>query len=1034
MTKQTYQSVIALLFILSGATGLVYQIVWFKYLSLFLGNTTYAQTIVLATFMGGLAIGASLWGRRADRIKKPVLLYAILELGIAAYCFFFPEINHFVRETFFSVVLSAGIEIGSTSLLVLKLVVSVLLLIVPTILMGGTLPVLVKGITTRVEETGKSVAILYFLNSFGAVAGSLLGGFFLIRLIGLDTTIIGTSILNGLIGIAALLLSLKTYKSDTVPSAHVSSASAEKSLKSAGSHEQSFSNRQIFIAISIAGISGLASMIYEVSWVRMLTPVFGSSTYSFSLMLVAFISGITLGSALISKRIDRMKNAFGFLAVCQFGVISAMLLSLPLYSRIPYYFWKVSTILTKSDTTYPLYLLFQFGFCFLIMFIPTIFLGMTLPVASHIASRSIEKLGKTIGNVFSVNTAGTVIGSLCAGLVFIPFFGIQRTVEIAIAINASAGLLILAFDSMMVSARKVTIIFFSVVLGAGYSLYASDWSQLMFYSGVFRMLVKQDVQPPGNYEEFVFRTNQKSDLYYKEGTTATVGVVNANVGGKLQNVLIINGKADASSVGDLPTQIMLAQLPMLLHTKPDSALIIGFGSGVTAGSILIHDIRSVDCVEISPEVIEASEYFEHVNGKPLSDPRFKLYLEDAHAFLNLTKNRYDVIISEPSNPWIAGIGNLFSVEFFKTCREKLKEGGLMVQWFHLYEIDDAIFKVVLRTFRSQFPQTTVWHSQRNDILIVGSAGPTDLTFEVMQQKILNGKVGGDLARIGLDHLPSILSLQSLSAKNSKEYAGFGELNTGDRPYIEYNAPRAFFATKGVTEYRFYDERTNIVSSDLFLSMYAKKIPLTLKDKFRIALLNSDDERGDRTLSYSLFSELHEHDPKDQEVFVRLAMLANQLGRIEESREYFKQLTMMRPNDPTILSQYALMKFSADRAASSYLSPESIAESERLLLRCIGLTNDTVDTYHTHLGDLYFSVQQFDKAAAQYNRALDLQQIYGYNDIESMTVLMLKLSRSYYFAGNLSKALEYGAHASVQNPASEEIKDYIYKVAMRQLEK
>ncbi|MBI2428837.1 MAG: fused MFS/spermidine synthase, partial [Ignavibacteriales bacterium] len=610
MTKQTFQSLIALLFIFSGATGLVYQIVWFKYLSLFLGNTTYAQTIVLATFMGGLAIGAALWGRRADRIRKPVMLYAILELGIAAYCFFYPNILSVVKTIFFDVVISLGMEVGSPSLLFLKLIVSALMLLIPTILMGGTLPVLVKGITSRIEESGRSVAILYFLNSFGAVIGSMMGGFILIRLIGLEATIGSTAILNAAIGFIALFLSLQNYElKDDLP------------VRPTVSPAKSFSNKEIMLAVLIAGVSGLASMIYEVTWVRMLTPVFGSSTYSFSLMLVAFISGITLGSWIVSKQIGTMKNAFGFLATCQFGVVAAMLLSLPIYSRIPYLFWKASTILTKSDTTYPLYLIFQFAFCFFIMFIPTIFLGMSLPVASHIASRSIEKLGRTIGNVFSINTVGTVIGSLAAGLLLIPFFGIQRTVEIAIGINVVAGVIILFADSIRTMAKKVAIVSTIIVLSVGYSLFASDWSQLMFYSGVFRMLVKQDIQPPKSYDEFVYRTNQKTDLYYKEGTTATVAVVNAVAAGKQQNVLIINGKADASSVGDLPTQILLAQLPMLLHSKPDTALIIGYGSGVTAGSILTHDIKSVDCVEISPEVMEASKHFEHVNGKPLSDPR-----------------------------------------------------------------------------------------------------------------------------------------------------------------------------------------------------------------------------------------------------------------------------------------------------------------------------------------------------------------------------------------------------------------------------
>lgn len=1031
MTKQTFQSVIALLFILSGATGLIYQIVWFKYLSLFLGNTTYAQTIVLATFMGGLAIGAALWGRRADAIKNPVKLYALLEIGIAFYCILFPWINAFVREMFFSVVHSADLTIGGTPLLAVKLSVSVLLLLIPTVMMGGTLPVLVKGITANIRESGRSVAVLYFLNSFGAIIGSLMGGFFLIRLLGLEITIISMAVLNLLIGIAALLLSR-----NKVGSIVENSADSEKEKEKEKEKEIVFSDTQIRIAVLVAGISGLSSMIYEVIWVRMLTPVFGSSTYSFSLMLIAFISGITLGSAIVSKRIESMKNTFGFLAFCQFGVVLAMLLTLPLYSRIPYTFWKLSTILDRSDATYPLYLTLQLLVCFLIMFIPTIFLGMTLPAASRIASRSVERLGKTVGTVFSVNTIGTVIGSLAAGLLLIPTIGIQRSVEAALFINFIAGVIVLSADTITKGTRKVIVIFLVITFGAGYANFAGEWSRLMFFSGVFRMLVNDEIQPPKNFAEFVFRTDQKRDLYYKEGTTATVGVVEANASGKVQNVLIVNGKSDASSVGDLPTQVLLAHLPMVLHPdpQPDSALIIGYGSGVTAGSLLTYDLKSVDCVEISPEVMEASKYFEHVNGRPLSDPRFTLTMEDANAFLRLTKNRYDIIISEPSNPWIAGIGNLYSEDFFKTCKEKLSDDGLMVQWFHLYEIDDEIFKLVLRTFRTQFPHVTVWHSLKNDVMLIGSKNPLTLSMETLRSKIAEEKVQKDLARVGLDHIPSLLSLQSMSPLRVKDYAGYGAVNTEDEPYLEYNAPRAFFTGKKVSEYRFYDERANIVSDQLFLSAYSKSFPLSAEDKFKIALVQSDAARGEQKLAYSLLTTLHEQLPNDQEVLIRLAVLAGQMGKEDVRLVLYRKLLRLRPNDPAVISQYAWFSFIQQRASATYLQPRIDEETERLMLRCVDLTNDTVDVYHTRLADMYFAVQQFDKAVRHYSRVLEIRKLHVYfAESEATADILLNLSRSYYYGGNLKKALEYGAHASIMNPADEEIKDYIYKIAMRQLE-
>lgn len=1021
MNKSTFQSLIAILFILSGATGLVYQIVWFKYLSLFLGNTTYAQTIVLATFMGGLSLGAALWGRTADRLKRPVMLYGILELVISFYCFFFPEINTVVRELFYSTAASMGLAIGSPSLLALKFAASALMLLVPTILMGGTLPILVKGITSRIEESGNTVALLYFLNSFGAVAGSLMGGFILVRLVGLEGSITSTAVLNAGIAFIALFLSLQHYE-----------LSGEKREEREEEPAQTFTPRQVRIAVAAAGVSGAASMMYEVTWVRMLTPVFGSSTYSFSLMLVAFISGITLGSLIVSKYIGRMKNVFGFLAAAQFGVVVSMLLSLPLYGRIPYLFWNAGTYLTRSDATYPLYLLFQFLFCFAVMFVPTVFLGMTLPAAARIAARSMHTLGRTVGNVFSVNTVGTVLGSLGAGLVLIPLIGLRHTVETALALNALTGVLVLWADGLRTRMRKLAMSGSVLAAAALYLLTAADWNQLMFYSGVFRMIVKEDVRPPKNYDEFLLRTTSKTDLYYKEGASATVGVVRAAAAGVEQNVLLINGKSDASSVGDLPTQILLAQLPMTLHPRPDTALIIGFGSGVTAGSVLTHDVKLADCVEISPEVVEASAHFNDVNNRPLEDPRLRLHIEDARAFLRLSPHRYDVIISEPSNPWIAGIGTLYSEEFFRECRGKLRPEGLMVQWFHLYEIDDAIFQLVLRTFQAHFPHVTVWHSLRNDVLLIGSLRPVHIGAEQLRGKTLNPRVSEDLARIGLNHLPSLLSLQSLSSASVREYADHGEVNSENRPLLEYNAPKAFFTSKGVPGYRFYDERTNIRSDALFLSAYAKKYPLASRDRFLIALTQSDAERGDPGIAYSLFLELRKEFPKDQLILQRLATLAGTLGRRQESAAHYAELSRMRPDDPYILSDYAFTRFLSERQSSSYLQHADFAAFERLFDRCIAMVKDTVDLFNIRSADMYFSIQEYAKAAARYERALELRQEGRGLSTEPLVELFLKTSRSYYFAGNLPKALEYGILAGVEDQENREIKDYLYKIMQKQL--
>ncbi len=340
MNKQNMYGVIATLFIVSGATGLVYQIAWFRYLSLFLGNTTYAQTVVLATFMGGLAIGASLWGRKADSSKSPIKLYARLELLIGIYCILYPALLGVAKSLFIATVHGFQLPSDGGAVLALKLLISAVMLLFPTILMGGTLPVLVRFISSTVEESGRNVATLYFLNSLGAVLGSMLGGFFLVEIAGLQATVIGAGVVNILI--ASVAFSLGTR----IPAMPALSAEVEPEI------ERPTTDRQALLAVGVAGVSGLAAMIYEVAWVRLLIPVLGSSTYSYTLMLVAFISGITIGSWLVAMFIRRIRNLFRALALCQLGVGLSMALMLPVYGRIPYVYWHLGAMLTRSDGTY----------------------------------------------------------------------------------------------------------------------------------------------------------------------------------------------------------------------------------------------------------------------------------------------------------------------------------------------------------------------------------------------------------------------------------------------------------------------------------------------------------------------------------------------------------------------------------------------------------------------------------------------------------------------------------------------------------
>ncbi|HXG37505.1 MAG TPA: fused MFS/spermidine synthase [Bacteroidota bacterium] len=1016
INRQHLLSIIALLFIVSGIAGLMYQIVWFKYLSLFLGNTTYAQTMVLASFMGGLALGAALWGKRADRSKNPLALYAWLELGIGVYCLLYPLLLDLVKSVFIGIVVRSDLPSDSSTVLFLKLLVSVVTLILPTMLMGGTLPVLVRFISHRIEESGKNVAVLYFLNSFGAVVGSLLGGFFFVPMVGLQATILSAVGINLVVGVVALVLSR----------ARIEEVATEE--PQTVEPTESFSDRQIRVAILVAGLSGFASMVYEVAWVRLLMPLLGSTTYSFTLMLVAFISGITLGSWIVSVVISRVKNLIAVLALCQFGVAVSMIISLPLYGRLPYYLWSAASVLSRTEGSYPLFLALQFILCFALMFVPTIFLGMSLPIASRIASRKIEMLGATVGNVFSVNTLGTVLGSLMAGLVLIPTIGIRHAIEVGVLINLALGLVILAADIRLPKARKLAYAVPVVAVSVVYLLSATGWNQTVMLMSIFRQIAF-NTPPPPTYAAFEREASMKKVLYYREGSSATVAVAEVPTQGRVARALYVNGKVDASTHSDLPTQVLLGQYPMMLHPKVNDALVIGLGSGVTVGSILTHPVRSVDCVEISPEVVDASRFFDHVSNRPLEDARVRVIVDDALAYLKLTGKTYDVIVSEPSNPWIAGVGNLFTREFFQQCKERLNPGGWMVQWFHVYEMGDETFQLVVRTLRETFPHVVMWQSLNKDMILFASEEPIQLDEARVRAKFDLPSVRQDLQRIAIPDAATLFSLQLLSEETVSQYADFGPVNTENLPLLEYWAPRDLFLHRNPDILAQLDERHLLGGETLFLKTVLSRRALTDEELLNIGLLHALPDRGSPVLSYSMLSAYLKRHPKDLKALRSLVQVCDRLNREDESLLYLKKIIDLTPEDPHALVFYAWKKFSRNRSVASGTTPFDIQEYERLFRKSIELVADTVGTFRSQLGEMFFRVQRFSEAREEYQKALELLGSHPGEFDANEEHLRLRLAQTNWKLGNDARALQYAVEVTMINPRNQVARDLVYSIWM-----
>ncbi len=856
--KFTEQKAVSTLFIFSGAAGLLYQIMWFKELSYFLGNSTYAQSILLATYMGGLAIGAWYWGRKIDSSSKALKIFAWLEIGIALYCFSYPFIFNALEHSYIWVVSSNDIASDSGLALFFKLIVSVFAIIVPTILMGGTLPALVKYFSQRIEGVATNVARFYFLNSLGAVVGTFLGGFILLQYIGLNATNYIAAFIDLIIGLICLFLAKNTI---------ISNSKVEKTKNT-----QLITKSQNKIVFLIAGVSGVTAMIYEIVWLRLLIPILSSSTYSFTIILTIFILGITIGSYVVYRKGNRIKNSYQALALCQFGIVITTLISMPFYDRLPYYIW--STIGEPSTVSYSYYNFIQLLYVSFLILPPTLFMGASLPIASKLYVKDIKHTGKSVGNIFAINTLGTVIGSLTAGLFLIPLIGIKSTLELTFFLNvAFAGLIFFTGNwnkqKLFIS---LTILLISIAF-YGSNVSKTNWANNIMLSEVTRKVNR--ISPPTSFDEFQTKADSHDKiLHYQEGVNGTIVVAESNK----EKYLFTNGKGDANSVSDLSTQISLGLTPLILHNSPDSVFVIGFGAGTTIGHVVSEKrVKYAEVAEISSEVIDASIHFNDINNKPLENSKLKVIRDDGLSALSSSLRKFDVIISQPSNPWSAGVGNLFTKEFFSLCKTKLKPGGYVAQWFNLYEMDDKGLKLILRTALSQFKHIALWHIGNNDILLLCSE--TEINSDLTQIRKNYLISSDDLKKVQIHSFTAFLSQQLISNQETiNQYAGHGVINSQNLPLLEHWAPMAYYYNSRPIEFYKLDERSELNKHENHL----------LQKHLNLTEYPSDDEilqaglfqstRGNKNLAFAL-AELNPY------VYLAWSEMAKRSGNLKMVEEY-----------------------------------------------------------------------------------------------------------------------------------------------------
>lgn len=776
-------------FFFSGVAGLVYQVVWTRYLALFLGHTSYAVMAVLVAFMGGLAIGNAWLGPLVDRIRRPLLLYAGLELGIGVYALLFPTYYGLLEGGFAAWV--GQVRPGSSLLLLSKLGFASLAILPPTVLMGATLPALTRYVTRTLAELRGKVAALYAINSSGAVVGVLVTDWWWIPRFGLEAVVQAGAGLSLLIGVVAWVVAVRT--GDAVAQA------GPGEREDAGGGER-YTAVQVRLALAGIGISGFVAMLYEVAWTRLLGLAIGSTTHAYSLMLVTFIAGIAAGGWLICRWSLRV-NTLTALAWAELGLGGTLFVSLFAYERLPYWFVRIAAHLNRSPESYWVYELVQGLVCFGVMFVPAVCLGTTLPLASRVATEALDRTGGSVGRVFAVNTLGTVLGALLTGLVLLPVLGLAVTFGVGIAMNVGVGLLILGWNREPrwrpgLAGAPLFAGTIALVVAAQFS---DGWNRSMGL-GAWRMPVL-----PGTWEEFRKLANELEPLYLRHGAGSTVSVMRqSGAGGGGLLTLRVNGKPDASSGNDMSTQLLLGHVPMLLHPAPTNVLVIGCGSGVTAGVPMKYPgVERVDLVEILPEVVEAADrFFSDVNGNVFRDPRLHVHVEDAKTYLKAEGILHDVVVAEPSNPWMAGVAAVFSQEFYQDCRRRMRPGGVMVQWLQAYETDDAIFEMVVATFGSVFPHMSLWEVGPGDVLLMGTVEAWEPDVERAARRFELEPVRADLARVKITRFPVLLGLQHVAFGDALHLAPDGTpLHSDLHPRLEYAAERAFFARRSSTRFR-----------------------------------------------------------------------------------------------------------------------------------------------------------------------------------------------------------------------------------------
>ena len=794
-TRQV-SAVLFAVFFLSGGLALTYQLAWVRGLTLELGATMPAVATVVSIFLGGLGVGAFFAGRLGDRLERPLTVYGLLELGIAGYALLSPLLLMGLLPALSRAAGAMGLDLAL--LPAFRIAVATALLLPPTVLMGATLPVLARFYVRRIGEGGRGAGFLYGINTLGAFVGAFVAGLSLLPTLGLYSTLLFAGGLNFVLGGWLLRLG-RTWDRHARPPLPRDEAPAP-------AEEQDFAARSGRWILAAVTASALAALVCQVAWTRVLELVLGPSLYVATIVIGTFVGGLGLGAFAMAAAAKRRPYAarYHFFIVALLAA-AGVALSAHLFGHLPellralYFRWEL-------EENFQAVFFSQLALAGLVMLPPTVAMGALLPAALRLLVHDDGHTSRRAGLAYVWDTVGSIVGALATGFLLVPRLGVEASSLIAIGLLCAAAAASVAW---MPRRRRVPLFAGAALALGGLVAATPGWNESLMTSGMYHYASwYRDLEEASLAEEVAAR---ESLLYYRDGQTATVTVTRDHTISDEPKYLYISGKIEGSSGFDMATQRLLAHLPLVGHPDPGRVAVVGMGTGVTAGSVAAHDVDEIVIAEIEEAVVEAARLFAKENRGVHDAPGVSIEVTDGRLFQRLRPETFDVIVSQPSNPWFGGAVNLFTREYYELGARALRPGGVFAQWIQLYSLSPENVRVLLRTFMDAFPHVALFSTLAgSDLVLLGSLEPLSLDLRRIETLFGDPAIAEDLAasRVDVTSPAELLARFRMGSASLRAYAGEGERHTDARPIIGYRAPRDLYRQTGQENERELAERVD----------------------------------------------------------------------------------------------------------------------------------------------------------------------------------------------------------------------------------